>query len=223
MALNGNTDQILYAGECAWPSRGSKLSFRLWAASPSNPCSVPTDTRIPLSRMEAYLALPYSCNHFQANTRQQAFSFLTLGVFTFKARKLASFRWVPRQEGRGLTFKARKFLLYRWVPRQEVRDLARQSVGDTGLLDYVLKGLGGKKMGGYVFRREVNQVGFTACLGAAVNRFTALITRLVRKGRAPGYGKGRQSVGELQLLDNVLKGLVGNKMGFLFARGMLTR
>jgi hypothetical protein len=52
----------------------------------------------------------------------------------------------------------------RWVPRQEVRDLARQSVGDTGLLDYVLKGLGGKKMGGYVFRREVNQVGFAACL-----------------------------------------------------------
>lgn len=64
-----------------------------------------------------------------------------------------------------------------------MRDLARQSVGDTGLLDYVLKGLGGKKMGGYVFRREVNQVRYTACLANLRNSQSK-------------HRKHRQSVGD---------------------------
>lgn len=37
----------------------------------------------------------------------------------------------------------------RWVTRQEVRDAARAYIGDTGLLDYVLKSLGNHIVGNY--------------------------------------------------------------------------
>ncbi|KAG9457670.1 hypothetical protein H6P81_002178 [Aristolochia fimbriata] len=44
----------------------------------------------------------------------------------------------------------------RWVSRQEVRDVARVSVGDTGLLDFVLKSLGNRVIGKYMVRRALN-------------------------------------------------------------------
>ncbi|KAI3865397.1 hypothetical protein MKX03_021628 [Papaver bracteatum] len=47
---------------------------------------------------------------------------------------------------------------FRWVSRQEVRDAARVYIGDTGLLDFVLKSLGNQIVGGYVVRRTVNPV-----------------------------------------------------------------
>eukprot|EP00899_Mesostigma_viride_P010085 jgi/Mesvir1/19078/Mv12833-RA.1 len=43
-----------------------------------------------------------------------------------------------------------------WLPRQEVRDSARAVIGDTGLLDYVLKSLGDRVVGDHVVRREFN-------------------------------------------------------------------
>ncbi|ONK67088.1 uncharacterized protein A4U43_C06F15570 [Asparagus officinalis] len=46
----------------------------------------------------------------------------------------------------------------RWVTRQEVRDAARAYIGDTGLLDYVLKSLGNHIVGNYVVRRMVNPI-----------------------------------------------------------------
>ncbi|XP_073010909.1 PHD finger protein PERSISTENT TAPETAL CELL 1 [Typha latifolia] len=46
----------------------------------------------------------------------------------------------------------------RWVTRQEVRDAARAYIGDTGLLDYVLKSLGNHVVGNYIVRRMVNPV-----------------------------------------------------------------
>ncbi|KAJ3677061.1 hypothetical protein LUZ60_002785 [Juncus effusus] len=46
----------------------------------------------------------------------------------------------------------------RWVTRQEVRDRARAYIGDTGLLDFVLKSLGNHIVGNYVVRRMVNPV-----------------------------------------------------------------
>ncbi|XP_066383314.1 PHD finger protein PERSISTENT TAPETAL CELL 1-like [Miscanthus floridulus] len=46
----------------------------------------------------------------------------------------------------------------RWVTRQEVRDAARAYIGDTGLLDFVLKSLGNHIVGNYVVRRAMNPV-----------------------------------------------------------------
>ncbi|PKA64370.1 PHD finger protein MALE STERILITY 1 [Apostasia shenzhenica] len=46
----------------------------------------------------------------------------------------------------------------RWVTRQEVRDIARTFIGDTGLLDFVLKSLGNHVVGNYIVRRMVNPV-----------------------------------------------------------------
>ncbi|KAI0496013.1 hypothetical protein KFK09_022320 [Dendrobium nobile] len=47
---------------------------------------------------------------------------------------------------------------HRWVSRQEVRDAARAYIGDTGLLDYVLKHLGNHIIGNYIVRRTVNPI-----------------------------------------------------------------
>ncbi|OVA08645.1 zinc finger protein [Macleaya cordata] len=47
---------------------------------------------------------------------------------------------------------------FRWVSRQEVRDAARAYIGDTGLLDFVLKSLGNQIVGNFVVRRTVNPV-----------------------------------------------------------------
>lgn len=46
----------------------------------------------------------------------------------------------------------------KWVPRQDVRDAARGYIGDTGLLDFVLKSLGNHVVGSYMVRRAVNPV-----------------------------------------------------------------
>ncbi|XP_007040228.2 PREDICTED: PHD finger protein MALE STERILITY 1 [Theobroma cacao] len=47
---------------------------------------------------------------------------------------------------------------FRWVSRQEVRDAARAYIGDTGLLDFVLKSLGNHIVGNYLVRRCLNPV-----------------------------------------------------------------
>ncbi|GKV23126.1 hypothetical protein SLEP1_g32896 [Rubroshorea leprosula] len=47
---------------------------------------------------------------------------------------------------------------FRWVSRQEVRDAARAYIGDTGLLDFVLKSLGNHMVGNYLVRRCLNPV-----------------------------------------------------------------
>ncbi|XP_024528149.1 PHD finger protein MALE MEIOCYTE DEATH 1 [Selaginella moellendorffii] len=46
----------------------------------------------------------------------------------------------------------------KWMPRQDVRDAARVYIGDTGLLDFVLKSLGNRVVGGHVVRRAVNPI-----------------------------------------------------------------
>ncbi|CAF2337787.1 unnamed protein product [Brassica rapa subsp. narinosa] len=46
----------------------------------------------------------------------------------------------------------------RWISRQEVRDAARNYIGDTGLLDFVLKSLGNQVVGNYLVRRSLNPV-----------------------------------------------------------------
>lgn len=45
-----------------------------------------------------------------------------------------------------------------WIPRQDVRDTARIYIGDTGLLDFVLKSIGNHVVGTHMVRRLVNPV-----------------------------------------------------------------
>ncbi|PQP95419.1 PHD finger protein MALE STERILITY 1 [Prunus yedoensis var. nudiflora] len=54
--------------------------------------------------------------------------------------------------------EALKRVPFRWVSRQEVRDAARAYIGDTGLLDFVLKSLGNHIVGNYLVRRTLNPV-----------------------------------------------------------------
>ncbi|KAF3432045.1 hypothetical protein FNV43_RR26784 [Rhamnella rubrinervis] len=69
-------------------------------------------------------------------------------------------RWSPKrvETATKVIVEALKRARFRWVSRQEVRDAARAYVGDTGLLDFVLKSLGNHIVGNYLVRRSLNPV-----------------------------------------------------------------
>lgn len=69
-------------------------------------------------------------------------------------------RWSPKRIEMAIrvVVEALKRAESRWVSRQEVRDAARAHIGDTGLLDFVLKSLGNHIVGKYLVRRCLNPV-----------------------------------------------------------------
>ncbi|CAN1297409.1 PHD finger protein MALE STERILITY 1 [Linum perenne] len=69
-------------------------------------------------------------------------------------------RWSPKriEMATRAIVEALKRAEFRWVSRQEVRDAARIYIGDTGLLDFVLKSLGNHMVGNYLVRRCLNPV-----------------------------------------------------------------
>ncbi|KAI8538591.1 hypothetical protein RHMOL_Rhmol09G0116100 [Rhododendron molle] len=69
-------------------------------------------------------------------------------------------RWSPKrvEMATRVIVEALKRAEFRWVSRQEVRDTARAYIGDTGLLDFVLKSLGNHIVGNYLVRRSLNPV-----------------------------------------------------------------
>ncbi|XP_022877144.1 PHD finger protein MALE STERILITY 1 isoform X1 [Olea europaea var. sylvestris] len=71
-----------------------------------------------------------------------------------------SCRWSPKRVEMAIrvVIQALKRAELRWVSRQEVRDAARAYIGDTGLLDFVLKSLGNHIVGKYFVRRCLNPV-----------------------------------------------------------------
>uniref|UniRef100_A0ACD5XSG0 Uncharacterized protein n=1 Tax=Avena sativa TaxID=4498 RepID=A0ACD5XSG0_AVESA len=77
----------------------------------------------------------------------------------------------------------------RWVTRQEVRDAARAYIGDTGLLDFVLKSLGNHIVGNYVVRRAMNPV--TKVLEYCLEDVSSVLPAAAGGGVAPGQGKMR--------------------------------
>lgn len=72
----------------------------------------------------------------------------------------ASCRWSPKRVEKAIhvVVEALKRAEYQWVSRQHVRDVARAYIGDTGLLDFVLKSLGNHMVGKYLVRRCLNPV-----------------------------------------------------------------
>lgn len=77
----------------------------------------------------------------------------------------------------------------RWVTRQEVRDAARAYIGDTGLLDFVLKSLGNHIVGNYVVRRAMNPV--TKVLEYCLEDVSSVLPAAVAGGVTNGAGKMR--------------------------------
>ncbi|KAL7000721.1 hypothetical protein U1Q18_001874 [Sarracenia purpurea var. burkii] len=71
-----------------------------------------------------------------------------------------SCRWSPKrvEMATRVIVETLKRAEFRWVSRQEVRDAARTYIGDTGLLDFVLKSLGNRVVGNYLVRRSLNPV-----------------------------------------------------------------
>ncbi|XP_052205233.1 PHD finger protein MALE STERILITY 1 [Diospyros lotus] len=69
-------------------------------------------------------------------------------------------RWSPKrvEMATRVIVEALKRAEFKWISRQEVRDVARAYVGDTGLLDFVLKSLGNHIVGNYLIRRSLNPV-----------------------------------------------------------------
>ncbi|XP_009775431.1 PHD finger protein MALE STERILITY 1 [Nicotiana sylvestris] len=69
-------------------------------------------------------------------------------------------RWSPKRVEMAIrvVVEALKRADSRWISRQEVRDAARAYIGDTGLLDFVLKSLGNHIVGKYLVRRCLNPV-----------------------------------------------------------------
>ncbi|XLR65457.1 hypothetical protein S83_016129 [Arachis hypogaea] len=69
-------------------------------------------------------------------------------------------RWSPKriEMATRVIVEALKRTEFRWISRQEVRDAARAYIGDTGLLDFVLKSLGNHVVGNYLVRRSLNPV-----------------------------------------------------------------
>ncbi|KAK3020775.1 hypothetical protein RJ639_045847 [Escallonia herrerae] len=69
-------------------------------------------------------------------------------------------RWSPKrvEMATRVIVEALKKAEFRWVSRQEVRDAARAYIGDTGLLDFVLKSLGNHVVGNYLVHRCLNPV-----------------------------------------------------------------
>ncbi|GAV86568.1 PHD domain-containing protein [Cephalotus follicularis] len=69
-------------------------------------------------------------------------------------------RWSPKrvEMATRVIIEALKRTEFRWVSRQEVRDAARAYIGDTGLLDFMLKSLGNHIVGNYLVRRSLNPV-----------------------------------------------------------------
>ncbi|XP_054776532.1 PHD finger protein MALE STERILITY 1 [Prosopis cineraria] len=72
----------------------------------------------------------------------------------------ANCRWSPKriEMATRVIVEALKRAEFRWISRQEVRDAARAYIGDTGLLDFVLKSLGNHVVGNYMVRRSLNPV-----------------------------------------------------------------
>ncbi|PIN14883.1 PHD Zn-finger protein [Handroanthus impetiginosus] len=71
-----------------------------------------------------------------------------------------SCRWSPKRVEMAIhvVIEALKRAEFHWVSRQHVRDVARAHIGDTGLLDFVLKSLGNHVVGKYFVRRCLNPV-----------------------------------------------------------------
>lgn len=128
---------------------------------------------------------------------------------------------------------------YRWISRQEVRDVARNYIGDTGLLDFVLKSLGNQVVGNYLVRRSLNPVKkvLEYCLEDISNLLPSSNNELITLQNQNSMGKmatnGHNKITRGQVMKDMFyfykhilmdyKGVLGPIGGILNQIGMASR
>ncbi|XP_050232280.1 PHD finger protein MALE STERILITY 1 [Mercurialis annua] len=112
-------------------------------------------------------------------------------------------RWSPKriEMATRVIVEALKRADFRWVSRQEVRDAARAYIGDTGLLDFVLKSLGNRIVGNYLVRRSLNPVTkvLEYCLEDVSNVFPAQESLSTNNSKL----KGRYKITKSQVMKDM--------------------
>ncbi|CAN6478884.1 unnamed protein product [Victoria cruziana] len=90
----------------------------------------------------------------------------------------------------------------KWVSRQQVRDSARAYIGDTGLLDFVLKSLGNQVIGNYIVRRALNPV--TRVLEYCLEEVSNCSNNSVISNARKVSSKSQLGLTRLQLMKDLL-------------------
>ncbi|CAK7326869.1 unnamed protein product [Dovyalis caffra] len=113
-------------------------------------------------------------------------------------------RWSPKrvEMATRVIVEALKRAEFRWVSRQDVRDAARAYIGDTGLLDFVLKSLGNHVVGNYLVRRCLNPVTkvLEYCLEDVSNVYPEQLGLVINNSKM----KGRYKMARPQLMKDML-------------------
>ncbi|PSR90922.1 PHD finger protein PERSISTENT TAPETAL CELL like [Actinidia chinensis var. chinensis] len=99
-------------------------------------------------------------------------------------------RWSPKrvEMATRVIVEALKTAEFRWVSRQEVRDAAHAYIGDTGLLDFMLKSLGNRIVGNYLVCRILNPV--TKILGVQLTKNMFYLYKHILKEQKPTMTAG---------------------------------
>ncbi|XP_071715538.1 PHD finger protein MALE STERILITY 1 [Rutidosis leptorrhynchoides] len=114
-----------------------------------------------------------------------------------------SCRWSPKriEMAARVIVESLKKAKFRWVSRQEVRDTARTYVGDTGLLDFVLKSLGDHVVGKYLVRRCLNPV--TKVLEYCLEDISNTLTNQEEFVTSDSKFKARCKISRAQLMNDM--------------------
>ncbi|XP_041015490.1 PHD finger protein MALE STERILITY 1 [Juglans microcarpa x Juglans regia] len=112
-------------------------------------------------------------------------------------------RWSPKrvEMATRVIVEALKRAEFRWVSRQEVRDAARAYIGDTGLLDFVLKSLGNHIVGNYLVRRSLNPV--TKVLEYCLEDISNVLPNQEGSFMTSQRVKERYKISSLQLMKDI--------------------
>nr|GEZ28413.1 PHD finger protein MALE STERILITY 1 [Tanacetum cinerariifolium] len=114
-----------------------------------------------------------------------------------------SCRWSPKriEMAARVIVESLKKAKFRWVSRQEVRDAARAYVGDTGLLDFVLKSLGNHVVGKYLVRRCLNPV--TKVLEYCLEDISSTLPKQEEFVTSDSKLKARCKISRVQLMNDM--------------------
>ncbi|KAK1263960.1 PHD finger protein MALE STERILITY 1 [Acorus gramineus] len=109
-------------------------------------------------------------------------------------------RWSPKrvEMAARVIVESLKKARFKWVSRQEVRDAARIYIGDTGLLDFVLKSLGDHVVGNHMVRRTVNPA--TKVLEYCLEN-VAFVAEMVEETAEGVVVEGRAAADEAEMVE----------------------
>lgn len=131
-----------------------------------------------------------------------------IGSFNTSTLVETNCRWSPKriEMATRVIVEALKRTEFRWISRQEVRDAARAYIGDTGLLDFVLKSLGNHVVGNYLVRRSLNPVTkvLEYCLEDISNVYPCNHEELVMSSSSSNKVKEKYKITRGQLMKDMI-------------------